>query len=281
MSRAVPNACRQQRNLSNPCRRVRWFLVFAALCSAVLFPSRNATASEAVSIYINYLPHRITGESGKQYDLFLNEMFLGKGPEVSFKFGPLKRSATNFAGDRDACLFPTNATALKASLGDKSLKLIASVPLDVVSLRLYTKIKHTEQVDIGAFQPERVGYIRGSGAIALLGEQSKRFMPLSSEEQLIRMLELDRLDAFLGHHPDSALALEDLGSPNVLHVTPAAILDIRLPISIVCHDIKQSREFLMKLDPKIREMASSGRLQEILGPHAEIFEQESEAKQDF
>ncbi|MBO6511167.1 MAG: hypothetical protein JJ979_22235, partial [Roseibium sp.] len=60
-----------------------------------------------------------------------------------------------------------------------------------------------------------------------------------------------------------------------------AILDFRLPISVVCHDSEQFRSFLMKLDPRIKEMATNGRLQDILGRHAEIFDHANEVKQDF
>ncbi len=255
--------------------------ITSLLCCVLLFAGYNARAAEEVSLYINYLPHRITGDSGKQYDLFREELFKDVEHELVYKYGPLKRSATSFSVDRNSCLFPTNAWALKASLGDQSLRLISSAPVDVVSLRLYTKTKHSGPVDVDRFQPERIGYILGSGAIALLGDRSKRFMPLSSEEQLIRMLELDRLDAFLGHHPDTALALDDLNKPDMLHVTPAAILDFRLPISVVCHDSEQFRSFQMKLDPRIKEMATNGRLQDILGRHAEIFDHANEVKQDF
>lgn len=238
-------------------------------------------APEEFTVYFYYLPHRLTATSNKQYDLFVNEVF----KDVDFVFkrqtAPLKRSSSNFRADPNSCIFPANKRALQSVSMSGTSDLIASPPLDIVSLRLYTREKQSGPVDVDDFVPERIGYISGSGAIPLLGEKAKRFTPIASEEQLIGMLELGRIDAFLGHHPDTALALEDLKKPQALHVTSLAILNLRFPVGFVCHDVKLAREFLMQLNPKIDEMLASGRLQEILGQHSEFDAPEETAKQDF
>lgn len=251
----------------------------ASLCGLIgLAPSLHASE---FTLYNYYLPHRLTVDSGKQYDLFLQELFADGNVDIQQETAPLKRSSSRFRVDPNSCVFPANPRALRAVSNKGARNLISSVPLDVVSLRLYTRKKTSGEVTVDDFEPERIGYIRGSGAIPLLGEKSKRFVPLSSEAQLISMLELGRLDAFLGHHPDTALALEDLNKPNVLHVTPLAVLNLRFPISFVCHNTKSAQAFLMKVNPKIKEMLASGRLQAILGEHSEFDDVEETLKQDF
>lgn len=246
-----------------------------------LIGASSVLSAAEITLYSYYLPHRLTRTSDKQYDLLLKELLADGDIRFSHQTAPLKRSSASFRSNPVSCVWPANPRALKAVGREGTDDLISSEPLDVVSLRLYTHEKPAGPVSIDVFEPERIGYIRGSGAIPLLGEKSKRFIPLSSEEQLISMLELGRLDAFLGHHPDTALALDDLEKPGVLHVTPLAILNLRFPVSFVCHDNKQTRSMLMKLNPRIKVLAASGRLKEILGEHAEFEDPQDSAKQDF
>jgi len=146
-----------------------------------------------------------------------------------------------------------------------------------VSLRLYTARENKVGAQLEDFAPERVGYIRGSGAIHLLGPDADRFLAINSEEQLISMLELGRLDAFLGHHPDTALALDDLGKPDALHANPLPFMNLQFPVSFICHDNAIGNRFKKAINPRIRAMHDSGRLMEILGPHAD-YEQREETE---
>jgi len=253
---------------------------FLALVSAVglagPLPVPAALAADDITLYLNRLPHRLTAASGRQYDLFLNELFADSPLKVSLQMAPLTRSKTSFLGDPDSCLFPTNLRAL--NVGDRASSLVTSEQVDIVSLRLYTAGKTSPDARIADFEPERVGYIRGSGAVHVLGKSADRFVPIESEEQLIRMVELDRIDAFLGHHPDTALALDQLNKPDTLHVSPLNFMNLRFPITFICHDNETGGHFLKTVNPRIRKMRLSGRLREILGPHAEF--RLSDAPQD-
>jgi ABC-type amino acid transport substrate-binding protein len=260
----------------------RLILLGISFVSLAAFTGKPSFSAEnEFTLYFYYLPHRLTATSDKQYDLFLNEVFEKGDVQIKRQTAPLKRSSRNFRANPNSCVFPANKRALQSVSKKGTSDLISSMPLDIVSLRLYTREKSTGPVGVDDFAPERIGYIHGSGAIPLLGENAKRFIPIASEKQLIGMLELGRLDAFLGHHPDTALALDDLNKPYALHVTPLAILNLRFPVSFVCHDTKQARAFLAQLDPRIDAMVSSGRLQEILGQHSEIDQLESAARQEF
>ena len=243
------------------------FMFYLTLLFAEVL-SKPVLAAENIRLHLNFLPHRLTEKSGTQYDLFLKEVFAGSGLRIISHTVPIGRSRKLFLKDAQSCLFPSNIRALEPE--DAKFDVITSTPIDVVSLRLYTIKKTQAGANLRDFSPNRVGYILGSGAIHILGDNADRYVPISSEEGLIKMLELGRLDAFLGHHPDTALALEDMNKPSALHVSPVMIANMRFPITFICHNNETGKALLDYVNPKIEEMRVSGRLREILGPHAEI-----------
>lgn len=236
------------------------------LVSPFFLPS--VRAGEPVRLHLSYLPQRLTETSGGQYDLLVDELLDGSGTDVVRLVAPLKRTTALFKSDPGSCVFPANIVAL--NMGDRASEVMALETVDIVSIRLHTTLKHEAGSDLDAFEPERVGYIRGSGALHLLGPNADRFLAINSEEQLITMLELGRLDAFLGHHPDTALALDRLGSPDALHASPTAFRGLRFPVSFICHDNGTGHRFASAINPRIRTLRDSGRLRDILGPHAEF-----------
>ncbi|MCK7612482.1 hypothetical protein [Roseibium sediminicola] len=245
------------------------FLLLSAVWLASPLNGPAAFAADDITLYLNQLPHRLMQGSGKQYDLFLEEILADSPMKISLEPAPLTRSKTSFLGDEKSCLFPTNLRAMRVS-DDVANRLVTSEQVDIVSLRLYTAGKASPDARIADFEPERVGYIRGSGAIHALGKNADRFVPIESEEQLIRMVELGRIDAFVGHHPDTALALDQLNMPDALHVSPLNFMNLRFPVTFICHDNAVGHRFLNAVNPRILDMRLNGRLREILGPHAEF-----------
>jgi len=239
------------------------FVVWLMLLSG----QTGAQDTGTLKLYMNYLPHRLTETSGKQYDLFLNVALSGRLAQVPRGAAPLNRARALFLSDTASCLFPTNVMGLDA--GDQSTTLIASQPVDIVSLRVYTTGNGASFTSLEDFDPHRVGYIEGSGSIHGL-PNAEKFYPIPSEEQLIEMLSLGRLDAFLGHHPDTALALEELGKPDVLRVSPITLHNMSLPISFVCHDNEPGRAFIAAVNTRITDLQKSGQIRSILGVHAEL-----------
>lgn len=253
--------------MSGAARHV-FLLLFSAAWFAGPLNGPAAFAEDDITLYLNRLPHRLTETSGRQYDLFLSELLAQIPLKISFQAAPLARSKTSFLGDPRSCLFPTNLRAL--NVGETAKSLVTSEQVDIVSLRLYTAGKTSPDTRLADFEPERVGYIRGSGAVHVLGKNAGRFVAIESEEQLIRMIELDRIDAFLGHHPDTALALDELNKPDALHVSPLNFMNLRFPITFICHDNALGHRFLDAVNPRIQKMRLSGRLRAVLGPHAEF-----------
>jgi hypothetical protein len=85
------------------------------LASVILLPgSAGAQQPDTVKLYLNYLPHRLTETSGKQYDLLLDVALSGKLAQVPRGAAPLNRARALFLGDTGSCLFPTNIMGLDA-----------------------------------------------------------------------------------------------------------------------------------------------------------------------
>lgn len=230
----------------------------------------QAFAAGEIRLHLSYLPHRLTEDASRQYALLVEELLAGADISVDRQLAPLKRTTALFKADPGSCVFPANVVAL--NMGDRASEVVALETVDIVSVRLYTARQNNVGATLEDFAPERVGYIRGSGALHLLGPNAERFRAINSEEQLISMLELGRLDAFLGHHPDTALALDDLGKPGALHATALPFKNLEFRVSFVCHDNETGERFLKSINPRIRELRRSGRLEQILGPHADLFE---------
>ena len=251
-------------------KSLRPFLLCVFSISLLFGKVPLAVASDVLTLHLNLLPHRLTMQSGTQYDLFLEKLLDDSNLRVGLNPAPLDRARQSFLNDEGSCLFPTNARALLAGSGNPDVDLIVSEVVDVASMRLYTTEKTLAAVKISDFIPERLAYIRGSGAVHILGGIIEKVMAISSEEQLIRMLELGRIDAFLGHHPDTALALDDLGRPQALHASPVAIKNLSFPISFVCHNTEKNRTFLKTVNAHIKRMHANGQIRQILGPYAEF-----------
>lgn len=253
-------------------------LITYVAVSILFFTGARAGQFDQTTLYLNYLPHRLTETSGQQYDRLLGELFDKKDATVSRKAVPLARGKALFLPNPDACLFPTNILALR--IDQNAYRLLVSDTVDIVSLRLYTAKSSTSFASVTDFDPRRVGFISGSGAIQSL-PNSDQFVSIPSEKQLIAMLELGRLDAFLGHHPDTALALDQLGKPDALHVSPITIKNLRFPVTFICHDNATGRTFISEINKRIAEIQKSGRMREILGIHADLPEQKTaEHKED-
>ncbi|WP_283404611.1 hypothetical protein [Roseibium denhamense] len=242
----------------------------AFLAIALKLAGIGVTSAAETSLHLIYLPHRLTETSNRQYDLLLDRIFADPELRAAREASPMKRALTLFLSDPGSCIFPISVKALYAVAEPDAI--VSSELVDIVSLRLYTPTADTGRAftSVDDFDPRRVGYIAGSGTVQGLGPKHELFIPIPSEEQLIKMLELGRLDAFLGHHPDTALALDDLNRPDLLRVSPITVSDVRFPISFVCHDTADGRHFIDDVNARIEQLHGAGDIRRILGPHADL-----------
>lgn len=232
-------------------------------------PTKSAADTEnGMTLYLNYLPYRLTMESGSQYDLFLSEVFPERNAEVALLAAPLQRAKYLFLENKNSCLFPSALAVFEGDGGTGSL--LVSEPVDYLTLRLYTREPTHSDVALDGFAPSRLGVINGAVASRLFGKKLSHYAVVSSEEQLITMMELGRLDAIVGYHPDIALAFEKHGKPDLVFAQNKFINGFRYPLSFICHENETGRHFIGSINETISKMNQSGRLLEILGPHADV-----------
>ncbi len=247
-------------------------LTFLVICISP-FGSMQPALGDVPALYkinlvINYLPYRSTGNSGLQYDLLLDEILTGENIKVTRDTAPLGRARMLFESDLTSCHYPTSVRRLQ---NKKTAHLyVGSDPIDFFSLRLYTAQGSKTYTSVDDLKQGVFGYIAGSGFVRSIPELAKYWVPISAEKQLISMIELKRLDGFIGHHPDTAIALDTLGRTELLQVSDLKIGDSRTEAITLCHNTQEGRQFIDLFNRRLADLRSSGRLKEILGIHAEL-----------
>ena len=230
----------------------------------------HAASTEQMTLYLNLLPHRLTGSSGRQYDLLLLEILDKIDQKPTLKAGPLIRTGYDFKNNSNACIFPSSPHPLQQRFKSETFKLLISVPLETVSLRLYLRKGVDPSTTLQDLNPQRVGHILGSVAVKLNIESENQFKTIASEDQMIRMLELGRLDAFIGHHPDTVIAFDKMGKSDSMFVGSDFAKKFEFLVHFVCKETPQTALFLKGVNRVLLEMHRNGRIREILGPHAQI-----------
>jgi len=228
----------------------------------------TAFANAQMTLYLNLLPHRLTGDSSRQFDLLIDEILARQGQVIAVKAGPLVRTGSAFKEDPNACVFPASLYTLRSHFNIENLTLITSKPVEVISLRLYLKKGSDPSTTLDDLRPQRVGHLLGSVAASLNRGGEESFKKIATESQLIMMLERGRLDAFIGHHPDTSIALEDLGQSDSMFVASDLGEKFEFTIHFVCKKTPQTVLFLKGVNEDLQKMYHTGRLREILGPYS-------------
>ncbi len=251
-------------------RSLGGFFAFCLASAFSMFGGITSQAEEAkpITLYLNLLPHRLTGDSELQYDLLLSEILPKITSDVVIERKPLLRAAHNFVRNEKSCLFPTNPSALKNQMQIESVPLTLSFPIDIVSLRLYVRHDFPEPVIFENIAANRIGFIQGSVVPKMFGARGNSFKAIETESLLLRMLDTKRIDAFVGHHPDTVLAIDQFSSSEIKVISLGG--QFELPIHFICHERKAAEILIGEVNERILALHNSGRLLEILGPHADI-----------
>ncbi len=253
--------------------RLSFFLIgFLGLSSQAIADARSyeidiSQKSDEISVYVNRLPFRSTGESGRQYDLLMDELFSESSFRISRVVAPLSRASILFLADKKSCLFPTGTRRLDKR--ETAHLFFGSDPVDYFSLKFYTPKENSRKYNfLEDLRNANVGYIAGSGAIRTLGDVAENWIPVESENQLIAMSALGRLDGFIGHYPDTQIAIERLGSQNQLHVTPLLYDKVPETAIFLCHATEAGEKFIAEMNMFLKSLSKTGRLKQILGQYA-------------
>lgn len=255
-------------NMSN--RLVKFVIVMVLCCVPVLSFATDETTGKKHKIYTYVLTDRLNAKWTLSYNKFLDYVTQDVRDFFDLVPAPLRRSSHDFINDTSSCVFPTAIDGLRRVHKQKlaGFPLLASSPIDYVSIRLYTKITDPVISNKDQLKGKIVGHLLGSIGTVLLDSKEITIQHVSDESLLLKMLFAGRLSAVMGHHPDIPMAIDRLGLDDV-HYDPKMTV-YRTPVHIVCHKFKGVAGLLDKINFRIKEARANGMAQEILGKYAEI-----------
>lgn len=226
------------------------------------------SGDEVVHIYGHALNYRLQENGKQQYNKLFNKL-AGMGLDFTLTVRPLTRVMRKF-GEGSGCFFPTSLNAIKKSAPQyASVPLVASAPVDQISLRVFTRAGAAKITQLEQLNDKRVALWAGLDPEIFLAGLNPIVEITPSEEVRVRMLEAGRIDAILGFTPDVLLAADALSvSPPQYDENLALFRDEGA--SVVCHDSPATRAFVQQFDKHLAALKHSGELRAILGPYVEI-----------
>lgn len=245
---------------------LKQYLLLIILLAASLY-----TTAEPVVVYGYELDYRLKPDGSGHYNKLLQQM-QDQGLQIDLKVLPMIRATREFENRGRGCMFPASINAIIANRPEAAeLGLIASDPIDRVSLRVLTHANQPVITDLQQLQGKHVGLWSGLSA-ALLPDIDLTLEHTSSEKVRVRMLHAGRLDAIVGFIPDVLLVAEALDLP-LPHYHPELALLLDEGAAIVCYDSEDNRKMLARFNTALASLRDQGTLRNILGPHTDIIEE--------
>ncbi|NIB39117.1 transporter substrate-binding domain-containing protein [Pseudomaricurvus alkylphenolicus] len=241
-------------------------LMLPLLLPALLYA--NVSPPQPVKIFGYELEFRLVKEGNTQYNLLFSSL-RERGLTFELAVMPFTRILRDVQSHQH-CIFPASLNAIKtAKPVYRDLALIASDPVDHISLRVFTRRDSPKISDLSELNGKRIALWGGLSEDIFLGDIDAKIETTPDELIRLRMLDKGRIDAILGFTPDVSLAAEKLGiRPPHYDETLALFHDEGA--SVVCHDTPPNRQFLDQFNQILSELKTSGELRQILGEHAEL-----------
>ena len=192
--------------------------------------------------------------AGKYNQLF-EVIWLNSKLRIDVNILPGKRVPREFRSFNYDCIFPGN-------LVDPSQELISSTAFNkaqafVARLQELPPITSKSQLPKGF-----IGKVDGLKYNGWGELPDVAYLTVTSEAELLRLLEFGRVVAALVYFPDAHLARPD--------VADRLIFDSSRPIvsldeALLCHNTPKNRTFIEKFNAQIEEMRANGTLRRLLG----------------
>lgn len=220
-------------------------------------------------IYALELVNRLSIDGSLHYNHLWYEIEKNGVPKFEAVL-PFKRQLLEFHHNPDSCLFPGAISVLKQGMISEDTPLIEGVGIDYVGLTVLTTSSNKPISKIEELHGKRVGIWNGLKLDHLNQHFDKMTLSLAKDEdQLIRLLNANRVDAILAFFPDILLTAERLKLKLPIYDKDFWILP-KAPATLVCHDTKRNREIILRYNNAINHMRENKQLNKILGPLVEI-----------
>jgi len=248
----------------------RTMMKFCTIVFFFLLAAPVASAQEPIKIYAYLLKDRLDAKGGMSYNQVLSYMTQDMREQIQIVPVPIRRGVTSFLETPNSCAFPTAKSVVEYGRADvvKDMRFVQTKPLDSVSVGLYRREgdeKFTSRDDV---KGRVIGHLHGSVGDRLLGDINVTIRAVREEGMMARLLEHGRISAFIGHHPDTPMALDRLGITGI-RTTPDVVL-YKTKVHLVCHDFEGADAVMEAMNARITELHSTGKIRTLLGRHAEI-----------
>lgn len=246
---------------------VVWVFTFA-MSSVAISTTEGTSPSSGVKVYGYALEFRLQEQGGDQYNHMFQEM-ARQGLSFELVVQPFTRIIRDI-GTHTECVFPVSINAIRtAKPRYKDLPLVSSNPIDHISLRVFTRSDKPTLTSLSELDGKKVAVWDGLDADIFLKDVRATVETTPNELVRLKMLNKDRIDAILGFTPDVNLAAEVLGIPMPQYANSLALFRDE-GASVVCHDTPRNREFILQFNQILAQLKESGKLREVLGPHADL-----------
>ncbi len=226
--------------------------------------------SNPLTIYAIELDHRLSENGDTQYNTLLSMFTASSKEKINIVIRPMSRSQISFKKDKDSCIFPATVNAMIAN--DPSIKsedLISSNPIDTVSLRILTKTNTPTITSLQELNNKRIAVVNGLLPDALFSGINVNMEYTANEETRLKMLNANRINAVLGFVPDILIAAENLGIDVPSYSETLSLIPVE-GVGLVCHNSTNATRFITNTNKTIDSLKNTGKMREILGPHADI-----------
>jgi len=239
--------------------------LFLAFFANVVLAGNVETNIHAIA-----LEHRLNESNSKHYNQLLDEL-RNEGLAFNLIIKPLRRAQVGFKTDPEGCTFPATINAIYTNDIDfKSIPLISSVPIDRISLQIFTAAKKQPITSYEQLSGKRVAILNGVNPSVFLKDiEIQNIETIPNEEILIKMLNANRVDFAIGFSPDILLAAEAINQPNPVFNNKLSLFRNE-GASLVCKDTELNRKLVTSFNKIINKLKKSDQLRKILGKHADI-----------
>lgn len=241
-----------------------------AACLFALVGFAPVQADDRAQLYSFLLKDRLDAKGTLHYNKVLTYILQDVNADLGVRVVPIARAVKSFFEEEKACIFPTSFNLLRfgQSPDIQKIPFIQTFPLDTISVGLYSRKEDKALISKKDVDGKVIGHLMGTVGRQMLSDVNAIVRSVPNEEMLVRLLEHGRVDAYVGHHPDTALAMDRLGVKTI-NYEPDVVLH-KTSVHIVCRDFLNVQAMVDKINIRILELHKSGRLQEMLGPFAEI-----------
>ena len=239
-----------------------------ALIFGVIITASSICSAEQ-KIYGLDLVNRLSSENSLHYNELWKELEKSGIPRFDAVL-PFKRQLLEFHYNPDSCLFPGAISVLKQGMISKDFSLIEGAGVDYVGLTALTRASSKPITKLEDLHGKRVGMWNGIQLDHLSTHFKKMTITtVKNEDQLIQLLNAERVDAILAFFPDILLTASRLNLDLPIYDGRFWILP-KVPATMVCHDTNANRQLIDKFNHAINTLRSNKKLEEILGPLVEI-----------